>query len=100
MATTLRTPADVGAAIRARRRSLGWDQSELAERMGASRLWVSQVEAGKPGAGLGLVLRAFGAMGLTLSAGGPSVVGAEVSTPARAVDLNAILEAARKKPAP
>jgi HTH-type transcriptional regulator / antitoxin HipB len=41
---TLRTPADVGALIKDRRRSLGLDQAELAERIGVARLWVNQVE--------------------------------------------------------
>ncbi len=96
----LHTPAEVGAAIRARRRSLGWDQAELAKRMGASRLWVNQVEGGKPGAGLGLVLRAFGTLGLTLSVATPAALNVAIGTPtpAKAIDLDAILKAARKKP--
>jgi HTH-type transcriptional regulator/antitoxin HipB len=100
MNVRLRTPGEVGAAIRARRRTLGWDQAELAERIGVSRLWVNQIEGGKPGAGLGLVLRAFNALGLTLSVVTPSEPDAEIGTPApaKAVDLDAIVEAARKKP--
>jgi HTH-type transcriptional regulator/antitoxin HipB len=82
MRTRIRTAGEVGAAIRARRREIGWDQAELAERIGVSRLWVSQIEGGKPGAGLGLVLRAFHALGLTLSVGTPNELGAEVETPA------------------
>jgi HTH-type transcriptional regulator / antitoxin HipB len=62
----LRTPADVGALIKDRRRALGIDQAELAERIGLGRLWVNQVERGKPGASLGLVLRAFAALELEL----------------------------------
>ncbi len=53
----LRTPADVGALIRDRRRVLKLDQADLARMIGVSRLWVNQVEKGKPGASLGLVLR-------------------------------------------
>lgn len=102
MDEALRTPADVGAAIRARRRSLGWDQAELAERIGVSRLWVGQIEGGKPGASLGLVLRAFHGLGLTLGVQAPGESDREIEppAPARAVDLDAILEAARKKPSP
>ncbi|MEO1193603.1 MAG: helix-turn-helix domain-containing protein [Pseudomonadota bacterium] len=100
MTSELRTPADVGAAIRARRRALGWDQSELARRIGASRLWVSQVEGGKAGAGIGLTLRAFAALDLHLTV--TTAAGQEISTespaPARSVDINAIVEAARRKP--
>jgi HTH-type transcriptional regulator/antitoxin HipB len=102
MDMALRTPKDVGAAIRARRRSLGWDQAELARRIGVSRLWVGQVEAGKPGAGLGLVLRALDALELTLAIPTPGDPGAatEPSAPVRTVDLDAIVQAARGKPSP
>ncbi len=40
----LRTPLDVGQAIKDRRRRLGWDQDELAQRVGASRKWLIEVE--------------------------------------------------------
>jgi HTH-type transcriptional regulator / antitoxin HipB len=62
----LRTPADVGALIKDRRRSLGLDQADLAERIGVARLWVNQVERGKPGASMGLVLRALSTLSLEL----------------------------------
>ncbi len=98
MDVDLHTPGEVGAAIRARRRSLGWDQAELARRMGVSRLWVNQVEGGKPGAGLGLVLRAFNTLGLTLKVIQSPDTAMTASTPAKAPDLDAILKAAREKP--
>jgi len=100
MPAPLRTPADIGVAIRSRRRALGWDQADLAERIGVSRLWVNQIEGGKPGAGLGRVLRAFAALGLTLSVAAPGEPDAEAETPepVRTVDLGAVLDAARKKP--
>ena len=41
MDVTLRNPADIGALIRARRRTLGLEQAELAARAGVSRLWIS-----------------------------------------------------------
>lgn len=65
-----------------------------------SRLWVNQIEGGKPGAGLGLVLRSFNALGLTLSVATPSEPYAETESPApaKSLDLDAILETARKKP--
>lgn len=67
----LKTPADIGALIKDRRRSLGLDQAELAERIGVGRLWVNQVERGKPGASMGLVLRALTAVGIELWADEP-----------------------------
>lgn len=99
MDVKLRTPKDFGAAIRARRRLLGWRQAELAKRVGVSRLWVNQVESGKPGAGLGLVLRTLGALGLTLKAGVPGEIDVESHTTAlaAAIDLEDVLRATRKK---
>lgn len=100
MDVPIRTPREIGAAIRARRHTLGWDQAELAEKIGVSRLWVNQIEGGKPGAGLGLVLRTFNALGLTLSVFMPGEPHVKIGTtsPAKGIVLDDILEAARKKP--
>ncbi len=94
MGPTLRTPSDIGALIRARRRELGLGQAELAEIAGVSRLWINQVEGGKPGAGLGLVLRTLAALGIELSGGGNESDSQipEIVTP----DINAIIDNARK----
>ncbi len=94
----LRTPADFGALIRERRRALGLGQSELAERIGVSRLWVNQVERGKPGAGLGLILRALADLDVELraetrSSDARAADAAPVVTP----DINAIVAGARRK---
>ena len=90
----LRTPADVGALIRDRRRVLRLDQADLARMIGVSRLWVNQVEKGKAGASLGLVLRALDALGVR-----PTVdVGATDGPPAAPIisaDIDAIVAAAR-----
>ena len=95
----LRTPADVGALIRDRRRVLNWDQADLARMIGVSRLWVNQVEKGKPGASLGLVLRALDALGVR-----PMVdVGAANEPPAAPIvsaDIDAIVAAARQRERP
>jgi HTH-type transcriptional regulator/antitoxin HipB len=63
----IRTPKDIGATIREGRRGLALDQATLAERVGVSRLWISQVERGKPGASMGLVLRTFSVLGIELA---------------------------------
>lgn len=95
----LRTPKDIGAAIRDRRRTLGLDQAELAEKVGVSRLWINQVERGKPGASLALVLRTLAAVGIELITDDgerPREDAEAVVTP----DINAIVQAARSKKKP
>jgi len=62
----VRNSRDIGALIRERRVAIGLDQQALAERTGVQRLWVVQVEGGKPGARLELVLRALEVLGLEL----------------------------------
>jgi HTH-type transcriptional regulator / antitoxin HipB len=105
MATTpIRTPADIGALIRDRRRALGLGQAELAAKVGASRLWVNQIERGKPGASLGLVLRTLATLGLTLH-GADAQQPAELSrskrpAPVTSVDINAVIARARSKSQP
>ena len=59
----IRTPKDVGAAIREKRRALGLDQRSLAKRVDVSRKWVIEIEKGKPRAAMRLVLRTLDALG-------------------------------------
>ncbi|MDO9455012.1 helix-turn-helix transcriptional regulator [Nocardioides sp.] len=42
-------PAELGSAIRRARNSHGWDQAELAERLGVTRMTLSRVERGHAG---------------------------------------------------
>jgi y4mF family transcriptional regulator len=63
----VKTPNDIGTLIRARRRSLGLSQAELASKLGTSRLWITEIERGKPRASLVLILRALAALGLELN---------------------------------
>jgi len=58
----MQTARDLGALLRERRLLFGWTQQELADRCGASKRWIVGVEAGKPGAEVGLVLRAIAAL--------------------------------------
>lgn len=96
----LRTATEIGALIRARRMALGLDQAELAEKVGVSRLWVNQVERGKPGAGLGLVLRTLTVVGvdLTWTEVAASLPAGRKSGPsARAQrNINSVIDAARR----
>jgi DNA-binding XRE family transcriptional regulator len=54
--------ATVGALVREARTTAGLTQTELANRIGASRFWVAEFEKGKPGAELGLALKALVAL--------------------------------------
>jgi HTH-type transcriptional regulator/antitoxin HipB len=90
----LRTPKDIGAIIKERRRTLGLDQGALAKKVGVSRLWINQVEGGKPRASLNLILRTLSAVGVELTANageGKEETAEAVTSP----DINAIVQAAR-----
>lgn len=96
----VRTPGDIGGLIRARRRALGLDQRALAARIGVSRLWIGEVERGKPGASLGLVLQALAALGVTLSTPdqpGDEKTQAEAFPPVEGRDINAVIDALRRR---
>jgi y4mF family transcriptional regulator len=60
------TPAELGAAIRARRRALRITQDDLAVSIGVSRRVIGQLENGKETAHVGIVLRAARAVGLNV----------------------------------
>ena len=89
----IRTPADLGAIIRDRRRRLGMDQQTLAERLGVTRQWVLGVEKGKSGAAIGLVLRALSTLGITLSVDADLPPEDAISAPS----IDAVVKAARRK---
>ena len=91
----LRTPHDIGAFIRQRRRELGFDQRTLAKRVGVSRLWIIEIEAGKPRAALALVLRTLDFLDVRLSTVEPKKASRLVIPPAP--DIDAIVRAARKR---
>ena len=64
----VRTPADLGAVIRDRRKQLKLDQAAFAKRIGVSRQWVIEIQRGHPRAELNLVLRAVDALDIQLDA--------------------------------
>ena len=89
-----RSPAELGAIIRERRRRLGLEQKTLAEQVGVSRQWIIDIEKGKPRAALGLVLRTVNALGILLDASDEPVRLSR--TTAATPDINTIIAAARK----
>jgi HTH-type transcriptional regulator/antitoxin HipB len=86
----IRTPSDLGALVRERRKALGLDQAELANRIGASRQWIVSLERGHPRAELALVLRTLDTLGAGLK-WNPS---ASITDPT----IDAIVKAAKVKP--
>lgn len=68
----VRTASDIGQAIREHRKALQWDQATLAREAGVSRQWVVEVEKGKGGAELELVLRALRVLGAALTVARPA----------------------------
>jgi HTH-type transcriptional regulator/antitoxin HipB len=88
-----RTPADLGAVIRDRRKQLKLNQAGLANKIGVSRQWLIDLEHGHPRAELGLVLRVLDALGINLDA---DIAQAKAPRPGT-VDINAIVAKAKKK---
>jgi HTH-type transcriptional regulator/antitoxin HipB len=60
------SPRDVGALIRDRRQAKGLTQSALARELGVRQAWVSDLENGKFGSRLDLVLSALKAVNVKL----------------------------------
>ena len=98
------TAHDIGAAIRRRRKELGWDQARLAQAAGTSRQWIVDIERGKPRAELERVLRTLAALDLSLTmrtrqVPPPSVTATRTFDPRPPIDINAIVERASRPPA-
>jgi HTH-type transcriptional regulator/antitoxin HipB len=92
MPIPFRTPRDIGLIIRDQRRTLGLPQGELAKRIGVSRQWLIEVEAGKARAELGLVLRTLNALGLCASIETESPPTPQAVDAIPFVDIDAILD--------
>jgi len=64
----LNTPRDLGLYVRERRRRLGLTQADLSASAQVSRRWVSDLEAGKSTAEVGLVFKVLHALDVRLDA--------------------------------
>jgi putative transcriptional regulator len=64
----IKTADTLSQLVQDQRKQRGWSQSQLAEKVGVSRLWVSQFENGKESVEFGLVLKTLRALALTLDA--------------------------------
>jgi HTH-type transcriptional regulator/antitoxin HipB len=93
----LRTPTDIGLAIRERRRALGLLQATLAKKVGVGRQWIIAIERGKRRAELGLILRTLEVLGIALHTGEPATQRTSEPTPASMVSIDAVVAAHRRR---
>ena len=94
----IRTAADLGAFIRERRAKLGMDQIALAKKAGTSRKWLVEVEQGKPGAEIGLILRTLKSLEIFIDLEADASVETRSQGNANAPDINSVLDSLKKRP--
>jgi HTH-type transcriptional regulator/antitoxin HipB len=90
----VRTPQDLGAAVRGRRHTLKLSQTKVAEAAGVSRPWLAEFETGKSTVELGRVLSVLEALDFTLDLRAPDEAPGEI-TGAQTdglMDLDALME--------
>lgn len=93
----LRTPGDFGAVIREGRKRAGLNQATLAKKAGVGRQWIVEVEKGKSGAPLGLILRTLAALDVSLTTDHRRRKTERTSVEKGGVDLAALLNGLRRK---
>lgn len=90
--------SDFAAAVRGRRLDRGLSQSELAQRIGVSRKWISEFEAGKPTVEFALVMRVIEELGFSIDLGDdPSAAATTPASDPGVVDLDALLAEHRRR---
>ena len=94
----IRTATDMGAFIRERRTRLGMDQIALAKKAGTSRKWLVEVEQGKPGAEIGLILRTLKSLEIFIDLEADSSVATPPPGKAKAPDINSVLDSLKRQP--
>ncbi len=77
MDRAIRTAEDLGRLIRDQRKRQGLRQTDLAAIIGASHVFVGDVEKGKPSVQLGRVLRLLNELGLELRLSVPDAEGSD-----------------------
>ena len=94
----IRTATDLGAFIRERRTKLGVDQLELAKKAGTSRKWLVEVEQGKPGAEIGLILRTLKSLEISIILAADTLVATPTPGKEKAPDIDSVLDSLKKRP--
>jgi HTH-type transcriptional regulator / antitoxin HipB len=85
----INTARDLGALIKDRRRALNLTQQDLAARVGVRRLWIVELEKGKPRAQISLVLRTLKELGVAIHV---SIKPITHTNHADVIDLDAIIQ--------
>ena len=85
----LRNARELGEYVRDLRREAGLSQHDLAVRATVSRRWLSDLEAGKTTAEVGLVFKVISALGLVMDVR---------ARPAPEIDLDAFLDGLGNQP--
>ena len=75
------TPEALGAIARAERKRQGLRQDDLAATIGASHLFLRDVERGKPGVGLGRVMEVLTELGIRVYVDVPEAADAPDDSP-------------------
>ena len=94
----IRTATDLGAFIRERRTRLGMDQVSLAKKAGTSRKWLVEVEQGKPGAEIGLILRTLKSLEISIILAADTLVATPTPGKEKAPDIDSVLDSLKKRP--
>ena len=94
----IRTATDLGAFIRERRTRLGMDQISLAKKAGTSRKWLVEVERGKPGAEIGLILRTLKSLEISIILAADTLVATPTPGKEKAPDIDSVLDSLKKRP--
>ena len=94
----IRTATDLGAFIRERRTRLGMDQIALAKKAGTSRKWLVEVEQGKPGAEIGLILRTLKSLEISINLAANTLVATPTPGKEKAPDIDSVLDSLKKRP--
>ena len=94
----IRTAADLGAFIRERRTRLGMDQISLAKKAGTSRKWLVEVERGKPGAEIGLILRTLKSLEISIDLEEDTSDATPPAGKAVAPNINSVLDSLKRPP--
>jgi HTH-type transcriptional regulator/antitoxin HipB len=74
------------------------DQISLAKKAGTSRKWLVEVEQGKPGAEIGLILRTLKSLEISIDLEADPSVATPPQGKAKTPDINSVLDSLKKRP--